>query len=256
MSAILALQLKAVALGWLRYGKRMSLVMTEVGRWNADVMGFSSRISVEVEVKTSKADLKREFVSKTAKHWLYQNASDTSQVPNLFYFLVHDELAEAALEIINEHAPKAGLAVYDTTSGPFDRDAVRVAKKPTKLKDSPPSKQMIQTAMARCSSELCGLYQWNVQYLRKFEVDHLEGLKNINRLAARAAGTLDHEQPVPDLDIRAMELANAVEGVTPDQFMLLSLEKKRKWLEAAQRLLDADFVNYHGGWIHEPHLLQ
>lgn len=255
MSSVSSLQFKAVALGWLRYGRRMPLVMTEVGRWNADVMGFSSALAVEVEVKTSKADLKREFQTKIAKHWLYANAKDESHVPNFFYFLVPDDMADATVALVSEAAPKAGIAVYDTTAAPLSREAVRVVKKATKLKEGPPSRQMLTAAISRCSSELVNLYQFNVDFLRRFEAEHSAHLENMLRLTARSAGTLDYEQPMDDLALRAFELAAAVEGLSYPQFLALSDQQKKKWIEAAIRFLDAQFVNARG-WIDEPHLLQ
>src|ERR1700761_5989417 len=106
--------LKTEALCWLRFAKHMPYVATETGYWAADVFGANDKFSIEVEVKVSIADLKREFTTKTAKHYLYANAeaSPTKGAPNYFYFYVPQELEQQALEVIKEKAPKAGLAVY------------------------------------------------------------------------------------------------------------------------------------------------
>lgn len=243
-----SLQLKAHALAWLRYGKRLPIVCTEVGRWNADVLGLSALQTVEVEVKTSMADLRREFKSKIAKHYLYAHAKDTSQVPNHFYFMVPSTIAEAAAKEVSEAAPAAGVASLNVdTTGRYDRDAVTVVKKAKKLREGPTPHIMLDMAMMRSSSELAGLYLYNVEFLRRLESRiEIDG-SDVVRLAARAAGTLDCESPEDDLDLRAQELAQAVDGLDKLQFLALDKAEKKKWFDASVRLLEAHYVE---GWLH------
>lgn len=155
------------ALCWLRFGKRLPYICTEGGHWNADVLGMNDKFSVEVEIKVSKADLKRDFTSKSGKHYLYDNAgiSPSRQVPNYFYFYVPPELEKDALLILGEKQSKAGLAVYDfeTLVVPSATMAAgkrtRIARRPTKLHDNEPSEQFKNTVLMRMGSELCGRYQ-------------------------------------------------------------------------------------------------
>jgi hypothetical protein len=106
------------ALAWLRYGKRMPIVCTEAGKWNADVLGMNSKMCIEVEVKHSISDLRADFRNKAHKHYLYQQANPKhatgyekgwhTNIPNFFYFLTPAELKDKALEIIADKAPYAG----------------------------------------------------------------------------------------------------------------------------------------------------
>ena len=146
--------LKVEALCWLRFTKHMLMAMTEVGRWNADVLGISNEFAIEVEVKVSKADLVREFVTKQAKHWFYRNAQEhEDHIPQYFYVIVPEELEKDALTILEKEAPKAGLLIFTKT---FLRpgENVRVAKKATKLREGPPSPRVVRTAILRMGSEL------------------------------------------------------------------------------------------------------
>jgi hypothetical protein len=111
--------LHAEALAWLRYGKRMPIICTEAGKWNADVLGMNSKICIEVEIKHSISDLRADFRNKAHKHFLYKQATPkdgsgwSASVPNFFYFLTPAELRDKALEIINEKAPYAGLLIRE-----------------------------------------------------------------------------------------------------------------------------------------------
>lgn len=244
--------LKAVALGWLRYGKRLPIVCSEVGRWNADVLGVSPTVAIEVEVKVSKSDLRAEFKNKQAKHYIYANAMEKSYAPNYFYFLVPAHLGTEAQKIAEEAAPKAGVLSYDSeVAAGYHRDAVSVVKRATKLKQGAPPRALLTAAMLRCSSELCGLHLHEMAFQRRVS-DALESARrDALTLSVRAAGTLDIEHPVDDLELRARELAFCVDGV--EQWDELELPEKKRWLEAALRLLDASNVNVKG-WVESPFL--
>ena len=102
--------LKTEALCWLRFGKKLSYICTEVGKWNADAFGCNEAYSVEIEVKISKADLRHEFKSKAAKHYSYRNGH--ALAPNYFYFYVPSELVDEARTLVEANFPEAGLAAY------------------------------------------------------------------------------------------------------------------------------------------------
>lgn len=149
--------LKTEALCWMRFIKKMEFIATECGGWSADVLGVCDNFSIEIEVKVSKSDLKREFQNKASKHFLYNNGGTSRHVPNYFYFYVPLELEEAALALIAEHSPKAGLAVYENkTDNTMDGKRTRISKRPGKLHDRKPSDALKRVVLLRMGSELCG----------------------------------------------------------------------------------------------------
>ncbi len=247
--------LKLAALSWLRYGKRMPIVCTEVGRWNADVLGVSPSAAIEVEVKVSKADMRAEFRNKTSKHFLYENAQESSvHVPNQFYFIVPSHLADEAVAIAGESAPKAGVISYNAERpGPYHREDVRVLKQAKKLKSAPPSTAMLVAAMMRCSSEVCGLRLREVEFHRTLLRELQASDERFSALMARAGGTLDIESPVDELDVRARELAFCVDGIDEARWQALDLVAKERWLNAAVKLIEGHYVNAKG-WIAAPFL--
>lgn len=150
-----ATTLKTEALCWLRYVRKMDLICTEGGPWNSDVIGATDNSSIEVEVKTSRADLLAEFRSKTTKHAYYQTG--LRFCPNYFYFLVPAEIEADALEIVPAKMPKAGIVVYHHPDARAGRrlDVVRKAQKLRTLKPTPAFKRQL---MLRMGSELCGTH--------------------------------------------------------------------------------------------------
>lgn len=241
MSGATSLQLKAHALAWLRFGKRMSVVCTEVGKWNADVMGLSQTEAIEIEAKASIADLRREFTTKIAKHWLYGNAKPTSSVPNKFYFIVPSTLVEAALGIIEEKAPLAGLLSLNVeTVGQFD--SVSVPKRAKILRTGPPSKAMVRSALLRSSSELTGLYMFNVEFLRNISSQVDKGLDSVLRVSNRVSGAIEDPE---DTERRAREMAYAVSGTGAEEWAALDKDTRAKWAIASSRLLE---IQQQGGF--------
>lgn len=150
--------LKTEALAWLRFGKKLDVVCTEVR--GADVLGVGETYSVEVEVKLSKADLLRDFTDKPAKHALYRAATTGKMsfgVPSYFYFYVPESLEKEAVAIVAEKMPNAGVAVYvETWVKERDGNRTRVAKKAKRLHDKKPTERIRRAALLRMGSELCG----------------------------------------------------------------------------------------------------
>lgn len=236
--------LKTEALCWLRYGKKCSIVCTEVaGSFSADVLGVSDTMSIEVEVKVSKSDLRRDFTAKAAKHAYYQLG--LAQAPSYFYFLVPEALVADTEALLAEKAPAYGIAVYHGSTELAGRN-VSVHKRPGRLNKEPPSHRMIQTALARCSSELCGLHLANDRYAN-LVMDEIREIKRGSVLSAfRAAGALDIED-VDDIDARASELAFCVDGA---DFKNLDESRREHWREAAKRYLEARYYNGKD-WVFE-----
>lgn len=157
----MALSLHSEALCWLRYAKRMPLVCTEMGLYNADVFGLSADTSIEVEIKKSRADLQAEFRAKPRKHFMYANAdelkSGNTMIPNFFYVFVPQELADYARDFVAEKAPKAGvIALMQPTRGKrVSRHQVRSVRPAQRLHEYKPGVRLLRTVAMRMASEIC-----------------------------------------------------------------------------------------------------
>lgn len=90
-------------------------------------------LMLEFEVKTSLSDLKYSEAQK--RKWRYQNKlyhfeingtwKHPETIPAYFYFVVPEDIADEAAEIIKEQYPKAGLYVYN---GHLFRSRMRAKK--------------------------------------------------------------------------------------------------------------------------------
>lgn len=226
------LSLHAEALCWLRYAKRLPIVATEVGTFNADVIGMNTSMCIEVEVKKSISDLRAEFKNKVSKHHVYKNADApdyrSSYVPNYLYYFAPAEMAEKAEEVLRDQAPKAGLAVlkhsFHKTQG-----IVEVVKRPSKLHGNKPSLRFVQAAVMRMASEIC---------ISRMALDRLRSSDLVTDIVAAAAameGALDFENPEASLESRGKLLAKAF-GVDWDA---APFEVQAKYVFAAQTFLTA-----------------
>ena len=228
-------------MAWLRYGKKMHLVTTEVGPWNSDVLGVSDKLVIEIEVKKSKADLLAEFRNKGDKHSTYEAAADgtrTATVPNYLYFIVPEPMWEYALQTLDKKAPKAGLLVVDPESNERDGKKTRVVKKATRLHANPPAKNLTRQTCMRMSSELVGMHV-AYGYMRQSLMTQIDlAVRGSARAALRVAGTLDLEDVAADMERRAAELAFVISKVPLDQFGSLPAEEQKLWKERAQELLN------------------
>lgn len=152
-------ELKVAGLCWLRFGKKFHYVATEVTTKHglADVFGCSEIQSIEIEVKTSKADLKNDFTAKSTKHYAYNNAIGR-QNPNLFYFLVPKELKDYAVTVLEENQSKAGLLSYDSDYSPTQpRHSIRSIKRPQSIHSTAPTAAFQTLILKRMASEICSL---------------------------------------------------------------------------------------------------
>ena len=97
-----------------RYKKQYAYVATEAGIFNADVLTCGSDNKfIEFEVKTSYADLKKDFAKK--KHKIYAKANSSLKpamcTPTHFYFVIPEELLDKCKELVVSY-PKYGIIVY------------------------------------------------------------------------------------------------------------------------------------------------
>lgn len=157
-----AAQLKVEALFWLRFRRQYRIVCTEVSTiGNCDVLAIGPETSVEVEVKTSKTDLRRDFTNKEGKHSYYSTV-EGGWAPTYFYFLVPAHLSDYAAELVTEKNHKYGVITCSATMSEPTGENLTVTHRATKLHDKPPSAKMVNTAVARMSSELATLYKTNL----------------------------------------------------------------------------------------------
>ncbi len=152
-------KLKTEGLCWLRYSKKMDIVATEVGHWNADILGFNEKLCIEVEVKVSRSDIRAEFRNKRPKHSYYKSEHVSHWTPNYFYMLVPASLAEYAVEVLAENNPKYGvISLPDTEAIGVPGKKLTVVKKAQRLHSKPPDVNIRKATELRASSGLCGLY--------------------------------------------------------------------------------------------------
>lgn len=84
--------MKLVLQSYFRFKKQHSIVASEVGAFNADILTISKKNElIEVEIKTSKADFNADFKKK--KHQFYKLAKN-AWTPHKFYFAVPKEILE------------------------------------------------------------------------------------------------------------------------------------------------------------------
>lgn len=240
--------LKLEALHWLRYGKSMPIVCTEAGMSHglADVIGLNTENCIEVEVKISKADLKREWKSKASKHLIYASPNRYHKAPNYFYFLVPEAIADYACQEAEANNKAYGVLVPKENKKFGDN--LKSVRKATKLHDKEPSPAMVGVAIRRMSSELVGLHKAN-QDIRGQIVDKLTQFADGTvHQALLAAGPLTLEN-ADHLLAKAMELAFCVEGINPADFALMDAPKQDQWLQAAQKLVGNEFGANNDNWL-------
>lgn len=181
--------LKTEALCWLRFTKQLDFVCTEGGYWSADVLGAGDEFVIEIEVKTSRADLLAEFRNKKAKHAYYQ--TNTNWAPNYFYVLVPQDLAPEAIEILKEKMPKAGVLAYAYPNFRHG-ERLKVMRKAQKLHNKKPFAKLMQSIKRRAASELCGLHLAMDRFSDKITIEQIQQVKDqILDAIAKALGDVN-----------------------------------------------------------------
>lgn len=223
--------LKAEAMCFLRYTKRVFLICTEAGcsSWPADVLGIAPNYSIEIEVKITKADLLKDFDSKSAKHAAYKaaslnpKASSVDWVPTYFYFLVPEELREAAIEVVLKEQPSAGVLTYSPRPY-FQQDGKKLicVKQAQKLHLHKPSNKLKKAAIMRMGSELC-------RNKLVFANDGKEPTE-------MPIGIIDPVDPQRELEKRAAILGRALHG---KQWENATPGEKNQLISMVQKLADA-----------------
>jgi hypothetical protein len=232
--------IKTELMCWLRYGRRMPIVCTELGgilSWIPDIIAINEGAVIEVEVKIDRFDLRHEFnqKGKLAKHLHYQ----ATPLPNSFYFGVPTPLVEEAIQLVSEHAPKYGVVEVSDARRTYGDNSV-VRRKAQRLHDNPPSRCLAMAATQRMSSELVHLHQLQEAFAAQVHDMIMDSKEWILKVAARSVGSLNIEDE-DALAHRAAELARCVEDITADQFVKLDEVQRAKWMEAAKRFDQALF---------------
>lgn len=161
--------MSAAVLAWLRFGRRYEYVAAEVGRFAADAAGANARELVEVEVKTSMGDLRRDFETKAYKHGCYRGEYSTSGwIPNRFYVAVPAGLKERAMALLAEKAPKYGVLSFNDDPDAYTYAVAwkrfHVAKRATQLHERAPSDLVREQFLLRMSSDLVHFHAMRSHY--------------------------------------------------------------------------------------------
>lgn len=169
--------MKTKLLEYFRFKRRFPFCCTE-GIRQADVNACSEDKLIEVEVKISKSDLKREFsknsgYEKTSKHDDYLNQVLVKETindgmmcsnisysisPNLFYLAIPDDLIKAAEDEIERVNPKYGIIIVYSGGGLFG-DNIRIYRQAKPLHKNKPDNKTIKAICQRCTNELITLRQ-------------------------------------------------------------------------------------------------
>ncbi len=148
-----ALKIKYRALAWLRLKQRCPFIATEVGAYNADVLGINETKIIECEVKQTLDDLKNDF--KKLKHYWYKKDGEGEWerrwIPNRFYFALTPELVEPCKEL---------LVKYDCEHyGIINLEGWSVVKRASKIHDREPSSKVKFICALRMGSELIRFHE-------------------------------------------------------------------------------------------------
>jgi len=147
--------IKYALLKYFRFTRQM-IVATEVNVCGgiADILAINEirTKSIEVEIKISKADFKREFKDKRYKHW---NNTDIRK-PNYYYFAFPHELAE---ELKSSVPSQYGIISI------FNHNEVKIIQQGTKLNHNTDNKILFDRIIKRNSSEL-------IKYYGRYEIDN------------------------------------------------------------------------------------
>lgn len=239
MSVDNAPTLHAEALAWLRFAKRMPIVCTEGGGFNADVLGVDALKVIEVEVKVSASDMRAEFKNKQLKHemfrWSLEKKQRTSSfVPNFWWMIVDKSLEQKALSLLAEEAPYGGVLVRERPSMnqyAAGRWNLRVARQPKRLHPEHPRPMLVRSAIMRMANEVVG---WNLTSGLKFEgVTPGEVSRVITQRMEGVEGVLDVEDADPSLERRGLELA----WVMGKDWSKLGSQARMKWCLRAQQFM-------------------
>lgn len=147
-------KIKYQALYWLRIKQRCAFIATEVGGWQADVLGVNEKKMIEVEVKISKSDLLDDIKKYKHKHYSEQNCGtqwERRWIPTHFYYAVPLGLVDVCREYLQKHK----LESY----GIISSDDWSVVKRAKWLHEREPDSHAKFTLALRMGSELLRFHE-------------------------------------------------------------------------------------------------
>lgn len=153
-----ALRAKYEALKWLRLDQRCMFIATEVGGYNADVMGINEKRMIEVEVKVTFEDFKNDF--KKYKHRAYSGVYGIERdqwIPTHFYFAVTPDLVDKVKEYLESFDKDRGTRA--DSYGVIDSSIWKVVKRAKWLHKNPPNNRVKCTCALRMGSELIRFHE-------------------------------------------------------------------------------------------------
>jgi len=173
--------IKTACLTWLRYAKQMPYVADEVGgHFLADVAAADDSQLIEIEIKTSVSDLRRDFETKGSKHYRYLQMPDhAGWIPNKMYFAVPAKLADVTRKLLAEKAPAYGLIVgldSSSESAMSPWKLLSIVKSAKRLHERPPSQAIKTLFLKRMGSDLCHFHMMRQHYGGLFE--HMKEMAN------------------------------------------------------------------------------
>lgn len=163
---------------WKMRGYEMAATEVSIGNKKCDVVAYNNKNVVEVEVKITMGDMKKELVeylkdsrdreyrsTKWIKHHFYADPAGIG--PNYFYFCVPETMESKALEFLNKDwitdtgKPRYGLiTISDETVARHYRDIpkgmIRVVQRSAKLRENI-SDRIVQSVRRRAAWELLDL---------------------------------------------------------------------------------------------------
>ena len=156
--------IKTAVMCWLRFGRRYPYVCTEAGRFNADVIGATTKSITEVEVKVSKSDLRADWTKN--KHAYYRHVSPLYRgagwIPNQMYFAVPESMKDFALEQLASQNSKYGLMTFNPELA--NDSALTCVRTAQKLHTAPPSPKVLENILLRMGSELTNFHIYSHRY--------------------------------------------------------------------------------------------
>lgn len=161
--------IKLELMKYFRFEKGMVFVCSECIN-QSDINAINDKCLVEVEVKISKSDFRREFEAPTLKNGTYwkakkhefyanpENAYSSYIIPNKFYFCVPEEMEQWAMEYLRGKNQKYGLLVYDVNIL-GKTSSIRLAKGARQLQTNPPNNNTWKQMGQRVTNEMITLKQ-------------------------------------------------------------------------------------------------
>ena len=156
-------KIKLELMKYWRYDRGYTFACTECIN-KSDITAINDKHLIEVEVKISKSDFLKEFdgssKNKTRKHSIYQHKRKPTKsfiCPNFYYFCVTPDIQTFVIEYLKDKYKNYGILVCEPYRLYGQKSCIRVAKKATKIHNTPPTLDTFYKIGKRVQSELINL---------------------------------------------------------------------------------------------------